>query len=347
MRAVLKKWVWSVLLIGGWMLIAPGEAWGQHFDDCIQNIDNATVVVPASVQASVGEASLEAGDEVALFTGDGTCAGSGIWEEERSLSIAAAGTGSQQPAGFEPDEPLTFRVWDASEEQVYEAEVSYTRCEEHDSICKDDGVYESERLFRLEMLDAFSVLPIELAAFEVTRDGEETLLQWQTASETNNAGFEVQHQGPHALEDEWTRLTFVEGQGTTSETKHYSHRVRDLSPGTHRFRLKQVDLDGAFEYSEAVEAGVKLAGAYDVVAPYPNPFRQQATFALTVAEEQRVDIVAYNQLGQRVATLHDGQLDSDAPHTFRFDGGRLSSGMYFIRIQGEQFTATERAILVR
>lgn len=345
MDSTVERWTWSIAFVG-WALLLPGDVWGQHFDDCVQNINNATVVVPASVQAQIEGASLEAGDEVALFASDGTCAGYGVWDEE-SLSIAAAGTGSQQPTGFESGEPIEFRVWDASEGRAYETDVRYTSCDESDSICKDDGFYESERLYRIEALDVISALPIELASFEAARDGEDMVLRWQTASETNNAGFEVQHQDPFALEKTWRRVAFVEGQGTTSEAKHYSHRMRDLSPGTHRFRLKQVDLDGTFEYTEAVEAGVGLKGAYDVVAPYPNPFRQQATFALTVAKAQRVDITAYNQLGQRVATLHNGQLEPNAPHTFQFDGGRLSSGLYFIRIQGEEFATTERTMLVR
>lgn len=106
-------------------------------------------------------------------------------------------------------------------------------------------------------------------------------------------------------------------------------------------------MEGASEYSGVIEAVVAVTGTHDVVSPYPNPFRQRATFAVTVAEAQRVDITAYNQLGQRVAHLHDGRLKPNRPHMFRLDGSRLSSGLYFIRIQGEQFSATQRAILVR
>jgi len=346
MKGMFEKWAPIVLMVCGWMLITAGEARGQRFDDCIQNINNATVVVPTSVQADIGGTSLEAGDEIALFTDGGTCAGHGVWNGE-SLSIAAAGTGSQTSKGFEIDEPLQFRVWDASAKQMYEATVNYEPCDGGSSICEDDGRYEHNVLFSLTELSAAETLPVELTSFDATVDGMATILQWETASETNNAGFEIQHQGPQAAADEWTRVGFVEGRGTTSEVQRYSHRLQELSPGTHRFRLKQVDLDGTVTYSSSVEAVVELQGTYDLVAPYPNPFRQRATFALTVAEAQRVNVAAYNQLGQHVATLHSGTLEPNTSHTFRLDGERLSSGVYFIQIRGEQFSATKRAILVR
>lgn len=345
------------LLFSGWCLLSS-VAWGQGFDSCVQNINNATVVVPASVQAVVSGEAIEAGDEIAVFTADGTCVGHGIWNDE-SLSIAAAGVDSQTPDGYRAGESLQFRVWDASSSAAYEANVAYTPCADGDPLCKDDGQYEHNVLYSIEQIETITTLgddlPVELVTFEATVHGSskpssygsQAVLEWETASETANAGFEVQHQAPQAAEGTWKNVGFVEGHGTTSKTHRYTHRLEDLKPGTHTFRLKQMDLDGSVAYSASVEAVVELAGSFDIVAPYPNPFRQRATFTLTVAETQRVDVAAYNQLGQRVATLHDGELAPDTQHTFRLEADRLSSGMYFIQIRGEEFNAMERAILVR
>lgn len=346
MEVAWKRWTQTLAFAGIGLLASTGLVRGQHFGDCIQHVENATVIVPASVQASVGDATLEEGDEIALFTDDGTCAGYGTWDGD-NLSIAAAGAGDPEPSGFDAGEPLNYRVWDASGEQVYVGEATYASCDDENPLCRDDGTYEHNVLFRLAALQADAPLPVELVALEATVDGEATVLKWTTASETDNAGFEVQHQGPEVTDDTWRRVGFVEGQGTTSTPQTYSYRLKDLYPGTHRFRLKQVDLDGTTEFTEVVEADIELAGTYDIVAPYPNPFRQRATFALTVAEEQRVEVVAYNQLGQRVATLHSGSLRPNTTHTFRLDGSRLSSGTYFVRVQGEAFSATRRATLVR
>ncbi len=347
MKAV-RKWCMRAMALvcaGAWVGI--GIAWGQPFENCIQSIENATVVIPASVEATVGEGvSLEEGDEIALYTSDGTCAGRGTWSGE-NLSIAAAGASDPQPDGFEPQEPLAFRVWDASTDQVYVGEAIYAACDGSDPLCRDDGLYAHGVIFSVAELHAATPLPVELVALEATVVNRDIVLTWATASETENAGFEVQHQGPEVADGTWWRVAFVEGHGTTSDVQNYSYRLTGLRPGTHRFRLKQIDFDGTVEFSQAVEAIVELEGAYDLVAPYPNPFRQHATLALTVAEEQRVDIVAYNQLGQRVATLHSGPLRPNASYTFRLDGDRLTSGTYFIRVQGERFSTTRRATLVR
>lgn len=312
----------------------------------MRNIDNATVVVPASVEGLVDDEALEAGDEIAVFTSDSTCAGRGVWSGE-SLSIAVAGAGSQNPEGFATDEPLQFQMWDASSGTAYEAEVTYTPCDGSTPICKDDGLYKNNMLYSLSEIRSKSALPVELTTFQATVDGSGATLRWETASETNNAGFEVQHQGPRAGDGEWTRASFIDGHGTTNDAQQYTHRLPDLRPGTHKFRLKQIDLDGQFEYSATVEAVVALDGPFELAAPYPNPFRQRATFTLMIAEAQQVDITAYNQLGQRVATLHRGPLEPNTEHTFRLAARRLSSGLYFIQVHGETFSTTERAVLVR
>lgn len=326
-------------------LLAPRPAQSQGFDECVQNINNATVVIPESVASAIEGGSLEAGDEIAVFTDDGTCAGHGVWSDE-SLSIAAAGADSQNPVGFESEELIHFRVWDASMSTVHEATVQYESCDGGNPLCKDDGLYQNNMLFSVNTME-ITALPVELTAFDATIDGQATVLQWATGSETNNAGFEVQHRSPDAQPDDWKRVAFVEGAGNTTEVKQYSHRLSDLTPGTHAFRLKQMDLDGGHEYSESVEVTIEMIHAFELASPYPNPFRQQATFALRVAEAQQVGIVAYNQLGQRVATLHDGELSPNTKHTFELAGQRLASGIYFIQVQGETFRTTERAILVR
>jgi hypothetical protein len=188
-------------------------------------------------------------------------------------------------------------------------------------------------------------LPVELAGpVEAAVDGRDVVLRWSTASETNNAGFDVERRVDDA---DWGQVAFVEGAGTTTEPQRYSYRVRDLSPGSHTFRLKQIDVDGAFEYSPEVEVVMSIAEAYQLSAVYPNPSTSPAQFTLTVREPQDVRIEVYNVIGQRVATLHDGPLEAATAHRFALDGRTLTSGTYLVRATGETFTATRRATLVR
>ncbi|NBC17597.1 MAG: T9SS type A sorting domain-containing protein [Bacteroidetes bacterium] len=190
-------------------------------------------------------------------------------------------------------------------------------------------------------------LPVELTSFDATVDGEAVILRWTTASETNNAGFDVQVLDADGAAKSWSTLTFVEGHGTTELPKSYSHRATDLTPGTHTFRLKQVDFDGAFEYSPEVEVVIGLPEQYVVEPAYPNPFNPEATLRFAVQQEQRVEVGLYNLLGQRVQTLFAGTATSGQMQRVTIDGGGLSSGVYLVRVQGERFLETQRVTLVK
>lgn len=145
-----------------------------------------------------------------------------------------------------------------------------------------------------------TVLPVELTAFTAQMDGAAVLLTWQTASETNNAGFDVQRQGAKSP-DGWETLAFVEGAGTTSELQTYRYRVTDADVGPYHFRLKQVDIDGAFTFSDEVRIMVRLTAPYRIEKISPHPIRERATVELSVQEAQVVRATLYDLLGRRVA----------------------------------------------
>ncbi len=336
----------AVLLSVG--LVPHKAARAQHFDDCITNVNNATAQIAEDIESSFGAGdSLETGDEIALFTNDGVCAGMVTWEAE-GTSVSAAGADSQQPEGYEQGEPLRFVIWDASASAEYSVEATYDPCGEDDNLCRDDGLYATDALYRVSALNA-QALPVELTAFDVKLQSETALLQWRTASETNNAGFRVEHQAPQADGDEaaWTSLGFVEGHGTTTEAQAYAHRVEDLAPGVHRFRLQQMDFDGAFAYSPTVEVSVGMKETHRLSASYPNPFSARTRFALTVGQAQHVRVAVYNVLGQEVALLHDDELRANTAHSFTFASGALPSGLYLVRATGTSFAETQRVVLVK
>jgi hypothetical protein len=107
------------------------------------------------------------------------------------------------------------------------------------------------------------LLPVELVAFDAVADGEAITLSWETASETNNAGFEVEQLEAAAA---WTAVAFVEGQGTTEAATAYTHRLDGLAPGAYTFRLKQIDFDGTFTYGPEVQAVIEVGGVYRLSA---------------------------------------------------------------------------------
>ena len=186
-------------------------------------------------------------------------------------------------------------------------------------------------------------LPVELTRFEAVTDGEAVLLAWETSSETSNAGFEVERR----VADVWETLDFVEGHGTSTEPHRYRYRAEALEPGRHTFRLRQIDHDGAFAYSPEVEVSVALPEAYRLSSLAPNPFNPQAQFTLAIQQAQHVQIGVYNALGQRVAVLHEGTLTADEEHRFTLEAGGLPSGVYLIRVVGDRFAASRRAVLLK
>ncbi|MEM6337471.1 MAG: T9SS type A sorting domain-containing protein, partial [Bacteroidota bacterium] len=189
-------------------------------------------------------------------------------------------------------------------------------------------------------------LPVELAAFDAVSDGPDVVLSWQTASETNNAGFAVEQKldvaGERGASSEWTEVGFVEGAGTVESPRTYGFRVSDLPAGTHRFRLKQVDFDGAFEYSPIVEATVVPAGAS--LAVYPQPAVGSAMVRLELPRRQRVEVQVYDLLGRVVETLHTGEAEG----VLRLDAGSgLPAGVYVIRAESETLSVSRRMVVAR
>ena len=187
------------------------------------------------------------------------------------------------------------------------------------------------------------LLPVELTSFTSLVQGNRAVLHWETASETNNAGFEVQQR----VGGEYRNIGFVNGRGTTTERQRYTFRTRDLASGSHDFRLKQIDFDGTFAYSDVVSANISLVGAAEMQKAYPDPFNPQTQFSMTIAREQDVTIAVYDMLGRHIQTLHQGALEPGEAHQFTFEASNLPSGRYFIRAVGEFFNQSQTVTLLK
>ena len=187
-------------------------------------------------------------------------------------------------------------------------------------------------------------LPVELSAFEVTTSDRSAQLAWTTSSELNNAGFSVEYA---RTGEDFQEAGYVEGSGTTEEAKNYSFELNEILPGKYQFRLKQIDFDGQFEYSDVVEADVSIPGEYMLDNAYPNPFNPQTTINFAVAEEQEVRFDLYDATGRMVRTLFQGTVDSNEAQTLRVDGSDLTSGVYIGVLVGQTFKASQRLVLIK
>jgi hypothetical protein len=201
------------------------------------------------------------------------------------------------------------------------------------------------------LASATNRLPVELTAFTATAEGADAILTWQTASETNNAGFAVEQRTVQTSRQDvstWKSLGFVEGAGTTAEPQDYRFRVRDAGYGEQAFRLRQIDTDGTESRSDVQTVRITPAEAVAVSA-YPNPFGngQPARITVTPREAQQVTVDVFDMLGRRVARLHNGRLNAGEATTLTLSGAQHASGVYFVRVVGEQFQTTTRLTLVR
>jgi hypothetical protein len=188
-----------------------------------------------------------------------------------------------------------------------------------------------------------AALPVELARFDAVMQNKRALLTWTTATETDNAGFGIEHKkGDGSFET----LAFKDGAGTTSEPRTYRYQTSALAPGRHTFRLRQEDLDGSTTYSTEITVERTLSDAYSISPVTPNPVSDNSTVSVTVQKTQDVRVGVYNVLGQRVALLHDGPVVASDPTTLTV-GTDLQSGMYFLRVDGESFSATRKFVRVR
>ena len=129
----------------------------------------------------------------------------------------------------------------------------------------------------------FEVIPVELTSFTATANGKEVILNWSTATETNNSGFSIERKSANS---DYSEIGFVPGFGTTTEPKSYSYTDSEVSSGKYTYRLKQIDFDGSYEYSQEVEVEVSAPLEFSLEQNYPNPFNPSTVISYSVTSKQ-------------------------------------------------------------
>jgi hypothetical protein len=188
-----------------------------------------------------------------------------------------------------------------------------------------------------------AALPVELNSFTAISQVHGVQLAWSTATEQNNLGFEVQRS---VNSNAFSKIAFVDGHGTTNAPQSYSY-VDASASGKASYRLKQIDRDGKFTYSQTVE--VNTAGTVSTYAlgqNYPNPFNPATTISYTLPAAGQISLKVYDMLGKEVATLVNGMRPAGA-NTTSFDASYLPSGMYFYTLRSAGFSATKKMLLVK
>ena len=186
------------------------------------------------------------------------------------------------------------------------------------------------------------VVPVELTSFNAAayRNGIE--LTWNTSTETNNSGFDIER-SPDNIN--FQKIGFVKGFGTSTNSNSYSYLDRNVG-GKFFYRLKQIDFNGSFKYSKTVEVNTSKPFAFVLNQNYPNPFNPSTTISYSIPEKSFVSIKIYNVLGNVVASLVNNQVDA-GEHNVQFNAAGLSSGVYFYTIKAGNFSATKKLMLLK
>lgn len=201
-------------------------------------------------------------------------------------------------------------------------------------------------VLKVASLTQIPPVPVELTGFTATNQGSFVILNWTTATENNNRGFEIERMDNTNNKD-WQTLGFVEGSGTSTTKKMYSFTDRISEYGDYSYRLKQIDFDGNFVYSNVLEIkGGIVPDQYSLSQNYPNPFNPTTIIKFSLPMASKVKLVVYNLLGQVVRTLAEGNYDAGT-YEKTFDGTNLSSGLYIYELNANNIVLKQKMILMK
>jgi hypothetical protein len=190
-------------------------------------------------------------------------------------------------------------------------------------------------------------LPVELNSFGAEVKNNQVILNWVTETEVNNYGFEVERASAStSFTPDWVKITFVNGNGNSNSPKEYKYTDKYPFGGSkYQYRLKQIDNDGQFEYSETIEV-LMIPTEIALFQNYPNPFNPSTKISWQSPVDSRQVLIVYDILGNEVITLVD-EYKPAGSYEVNFDAVNLASGIYIYRLTVDNHTDTKKMVLLR
>lgn len=231
-----------------------------------------------------------------------------------------------------------------------------------DGSVQNDGWY----IDNVKISAYSTVIPVELTSFVAITNGNNVELNWSTATETNNRGFEIQRRQKSEFGNQfsWEMIGFIEGNGTTTESNSYSFVDKNLSPGKYSYRLKQIDFDGTSNYSDEIEAEIFAPDKFALEQNYPNPFNPTTKIIYVIpnpvgknqtkglssqsteSENTLVTLKVYDVLGNEVATLVNEEKPAGI-YEVDFSAADLPSGIFIYKLTAGDFAASRKMMVIK
>lgn len=193
------------------------------------------------------------------------------------------------------------------------------------------------------------IVPVEFTTFTATSLSGKVVLNWNTATETNNSGFEIERKINN--QGSWATVGFKKGNGTTTEPQHYSYtdEINGINATSITYRLKQVDFNGTSQYSNEVLVDNIVPVQYSLSQNYPNPFNPTTEIDYALPYNSLVSLKVYNSLGQEISTLVN-ETKQAGSYKVSFNAAGLPSGVYYYILRAgnnNEFVKTNKMILLK
>ena len=190
-------------------------------------------------------------------------------------------------------------------------------------------------------------LPVELTSFTAKQSVNGIGLQWETATEVSNFGFDIERASLVTQNNQtnWEKIGFISGHGNSNSPNNYSFIDNKPLSGKSQYRLKQIDKDGAFKYSKTIEVASVIL-KYDLAQNFPNPFNPTTVITYSIPTSSNVMVKVYNVLGKLITTLVNENQEAGI-YKVNFDANGLSNGVYFYKIQAGSYTSVKKMLLLK
>lgn len=187
-------------------------------------------------------------------------------------------------------------------------------------------------------------VPVELVSFNYTVSGHYVNLTWETATELNNSGFNVQRSVDN---EEWMNIGFIKGNGTTTSNSAYTYSDTNPIKGKAYYRLVQVDYDGTKEILKTVEVDFNAPSAFALNQNFPNPFNPVTKINYSVAgNSQHVQLKVFDVLGKEIAVLVNEE-KSSGEYSVDFNAADLPSGIYIAQLKAGSHSSNIKMMLMK
>lgn len=178
------------------------------------------------------------------------------------------------------------------------------------------------------------ILPVELVSFEGISSENKITLEWNTASEINNKGFDLERSS--SIETNFESISWIEGHGNSMLPNSYSHDDTNVESGmTYYYRLKQLDYDGTASYSKVIS--VKTSEGDLSMSIAPNPYFENTRISYELKDKSNVALEIFNAMGQKISILYNG-IREKGKYTHLFSAHDLGypSGIYMVRLTTDE-----------